>query len=343
MAKILFYSIDRLTYAIPLPAAFFEMLWKPRLITLNYHVVSDASLPHIRHMYQYKNVKSFNSDLLYLKKNYRVVSYKEVVDGTAFDNDAARIPVLITFDDSFVECYSVVAPILKEFELPAVFFLITDLIDNRKIYRKHLISVLIEKILALPLQKRHQLINTCSPKKIKNFGQFKKWLFSLKADDDSLIDSLGEHLSVDVSAFLREQQPYLTQSMVRELVRAGHTIGAHSCSHPHFKTLSQEKIKKEILDSVQLVREWTGQVKVPFSFPFNGDGVDREFLRRLGQNSALELFFDSKDFNPDAEFVFNRIWTDSMPLRDGHTNLPHLLRVAYLKRIFYTLIHLFSI
>jgi peptidoglycan/xylan/chitin deacetylase (PgdA/CDA1 family) len=324
---------ENLVHLMPVPLTAFEALHRPRLITLNYHLVSDQSLAHIRHIYSYKSTRDFNADLKFLSQRYRFVSYPQVVDGTAFAGAKERVPVLITFDDSLVECHSVVAPILAEWGVSAVFFLVTGLINNHRFYSKHLASLLLEKVYGLGEAERTTFVQSMAPAGVRDLHRFKKWLLSQGEQGSPLLEKMCVQLDVDVAVFLQRQKPYLDFSMVQDLARRGHTIGAHSCSHARLGRLAPADVRAEILNSIDAIRQWTGQASVPFAFPFNGTGVDRDLLRQLRRDDAkVGLFFDSKDLNPDADFVFNRVWTDHAPRKSGSSNLSHLLRVAHLKR-----------
>ena len=54
----------------------------------------------------------------------------------------------------------------------------------------------------------------------------------------------------------------------KEIVARGHEIGMHSVSHPDFTRLSEEQIRKELLDNQKMIRDTTGFEANLFRPPF---------------------------------------------------------------------------
>jgi peptidoglycan/xylan/chitin deacetylase (PgdA/CDA1 family) len=138
-------------------------------------------------------------------------------------------------------------------------------------------------------------------------------------------------LGIDCKAYLEDNKPYLTQGQVKELMRSGFKIGAHTRRHPFLVDLAAEEMEAEIVGSCNEVRDITGDDEVPFAFPFSGVGVERAYLEYLRQkHPVIGPVFDSGGIAVDASFVFNRVTADS-PLSNGagRTNIPDLLHRAY--------------
>lgn len=95
--------------------------------------------------------------------------------------------------------------------------------------------------------------------------------------------------------------------------------------------LSLPEQEREIVGSTSIVRELTGAKEIPFAFPFSGDGVSREFLRDLRKKfPTVGLFFDLGGIRPDADFIVNRIWCESLLLSPSQrSKMPVILRNAY--------------
>jgi peptidoglycan/xylan/chitin deacetylase (PgdA/CDA1 family) len=81
---------------------------KSRIIFLTFHDI----LP--------EHEKEFESKMFFLKKKTNVISIDDYYSGRF---DSKRINTVITFDDGYKSWLHFVAPILKKFELPAVFFI----------------------------------------------------------------------------------------------------------------------------------------------------------------------------------------------------------------------------
>lgn len=98
----------------------------------------------------------------------------------------------------------------------------------------------------------------------------------------------------------QKSDAYMTWDQVRELARAGVTIGNHTVSHPHLPALSAERIRREILEAQARFVAELGQAPTLFAYPYGeastvAVGIVRElgFKAAFGQHSgALHMTSD---------------------------------------------------
>src|SRR5690606_23514350 len=98
-------------------------------------------LPHIGHLYPYKNETQFVKDLLYLKNNFEAIHPDELLNYIVKNNNLPKNKFLLSFDDGFKEVHSVVAPILKQHQLPALIFINPKFIDNGELFYRNKLSL----------------------------------------------------------------------------------------------------------------------------------------------------------------------------------------------------------
>src|SRR5579863_5314166 len=132
-----------------LPLPLWRSLFPKSAVGICYHIVSDRPVTHVRH-YPVLDAATFQADLLYLQRTFGFVSYDEVVQRRRGAGRVRDNAVIVTFDDGFAECASVVAPILRRFGAGGVFFVITDLIDNEVVFRETEASLCIDTICRRP-------------------------------------------------------------------------------------------------------------------------------------------------------------------------------------------------
>ncbi len=92
---------------------------------LNYHQINDSA-----HNALTVTTTQFEAQMKYLAKNgYHTITPSELAD--ALENNAAlpEKPVLITFDDGYLDNYNNAFPILKRYNMKATIFLITDYVS----------------------------------------------------------------------------------------------------------------------------------------------------------------------------------------------------------------------
>jgi peptidoglycan/xylan/chitin deacetylase (PgdA/CDA1 family) len=304
------------------------------ILGLCYHTVSAEKLPHIQHLYPYKTPEMFEADLIYLAKNFNLITYAELVGHVWGGRRLKPKSVILTFDDGLAECYSVVRPLLLKYGVPCVFFVPTGYIDNRSLFSDHKVSICMELVASLEhshLTDVLELINTSFDKSFSSRPELQGWLRSLTTSEHSLVEHLCTLLNLDQQIFLTERTPYMTLDEIKCLSADGFTIGAHSVDHRNQGTRTQLEIEHDIADSCWTIRTLTGNVTVPYAFPFSADGVSRDLLRSLYMRyDHLGLFFDTHGIRRESNFLISRMSGDHL---DGSarnkSNLPYLMAKAF--------------
>ena len=302
------------------------------VIGLFYHMVSDRAVPHTVHLYPHRDIKLFEEDLIYIKENYEVLSFTDLIARRIPAGRGGKPAVFLSFDDGFSECYSLVRPLLLKYGVPCIFFITTNFIDNAHMYYRNKVSLCIDRIKALDTAERQeQLINISDRYEVQlgKDGAFVRWIKSIT--DDGLIDEMCLILDIDIGSYLSEQKPYMSAEEINKLASDGFTIGAHSQRHQKLGRLSQKEIEIEIVGSCDLIGDITGTDYVPFSFPNTATGINRDYLNQiLQEHSSIGLLFDAKGIEQDREFIYNRIWVESPKLNAGGSeSLQHVIKTAY--------------
>ncbi|MCE5287540.1 MAG: polysaccharide deacetylase family protein [Pelosinus sp.] len=97
---------------------------------LNYHQVNDEG-----HTALTLSSYAFDAQMAFLKKaGYTAITPTQLCDYLENNASLPANPVLITFDDGYVDNYQVAYPILQKYGLTATIFLISDFVDTYKSY-----------------------------------------------------------------------------------------------------------------------------------------------------------------------------------------------------------------
>lgn len=254
-----------------------------------YHTVSNHHLPHISHLYQLKNEQQFRADLDYLCRYFKPITLQELVDIKTTQKKIEKPVFHLTFDDGLSEVNSVVAPILEEKGIPATIFVNTGFVDNKDLFFRYKISLLIEQIITtehLPKQFLQVLSDTISTKEkaIKKLLQF-------NYQDQEKIERMAFSLEVSFQDFLKNETPYLTTDEIQKLKQKGFTFGAHSVDHPWFKTLSFEDQQYQIRESMEYVNTHFNSHLHSFSFPFSDEGISTSLFNWLYEEQKCTISF----------------------------------------------------
>jgi peptidoglycan/xylan/chitin deacetylase (PgdA/CDA1 family) len=201
------------------------------------------------------------------------------------------------------EVYDVIAPILREKGVPAIFFLNASTIDNRQLMWRHKISLLVERSQQQPGRVPPGL-------NVRPGESLCARLKALRFADEHIVDDVAKFFELDFDEYLSSARPYLTTGQVLELARDGFEFGAHSASHPYFNELAVEDQRDQISRSVKFIRA-LGLPCRYFAFPFHDHGVPASVFRYM-EDLDLVLSFGTSEGRVDSVgFSFQRFALDA--------------------------------
>ncbi|MGV0955793.1 polysaccharide deacetylase family protein [Empedobacter falsenii] len=222
-----------------------------------YHTVSDKRLIHIDQLYPLKSVDQFQRELDFFQKNYINISMIELIDLYKKNGSIPQENYFhLSFDDGLKESYSIIAPILKERNLDATFFINPNFIDNQEIFYRYKVAFILENIID---------------------DNLKKELLNYSIHDLKKIDELINEQEIK----LNEAEIYLNEAEIKALIHQGFTIGAHSMNHPYYRDISFEQQLLETNESLDFIQQKFNLDYRVFSFPFTDNGVSKNFFNTI--------------------------------------------------------------
>ena len=255
-----------------------------RIIFPFYHTVSDEYLPHLSHVYPYRNLAQFEADLETLLKVYQAVSIEDYMAGSY--GSGRKAPMVLSFDDGLTGCHQFIAPLLKEKGVPAIFFLNNDFIDNNGLFYRYLASLLIEHI-----GKDHLLLNKAaryldtSPEKVS------KIILTPGSSQASMMGELARELEFDEKAYLRDFPVYMTSGQIRDLLDWGFHLGAHGSDHSAFFEKDEDDIRKQVQQSMKDLLQRFQVHPACFAFPFSSDGIPERIIEQILDEGIVRFLF----------------------------------------------------
>lgn len=256
-----------------------------------HHLVSNEKVAHIAHLYPYKNEQQFITDLDYLLKHFSPINVPEVLDCIKENRPFPNNSFLITFDDGLSEIYNVVAPILEKKGITAIFFINSAFIDNKKLFYRFKISLLIDELLKNESQK--DKIELYAQVLKCDAGSVKKIIEKLKGiqqTNENTLDRIASQIGFSYESYLDTVQPFLSSLQIRSLLDKGFYIGGHSVSHPYYPSLSLEGQIKQTVDSLLFLKEKFEVKNRLFAFPHSDKEITQSFFEKI-KNEEVELFF----------------------------------------------------
>ena len=298
-----------------------------KLVLPFYHAISDIPPAHIRHLYRVKSQREFNEDLEQILKYYEPASPAIFKEGRA-SRYAGKPAFVLSFDDGFSEVAEIIVPLLEKKGINAIFFLNNNFIDNRELFYRCKVSLLIDGLYSLKISRAtlKELASMMSLVK-QDRESVETGLRSLKFRDQDLIDRQAELLGIDFNAYLQEKRPYLEDRQIRSLLGKGFYVGAHSHQHSWFPHMTPGEQLEEITDSVEDIRNAYNLDYNYFSFPFTDTGIGQEVFSGLysGAEPKLDASFGTSGLKDEENFPhFQRI-----PLEKSALPAEQYLRTEY--------------
>lgn len=262
-----------------------------------YHLVGNEKRDHIKYLYQYKNIEQFKSDVDLLSSNYVPLSIEQILKGTISNNT-----FLFTFDDGLSEIYTTIYPILKEKKITAIFFVNPDFVDNNKIMHKHRLSILLSC-----LEKNNFDQNILDQvARVLNFtysdvSSFKTQVLALTWESEALISSVFNLLHFDETKYASEYNIYITKAQIQEMMDHGFYFGGHSMSHRPLLELSFQEQKREIIDSVEWIKNNFEVTYSLFAFPFRDKGISKQLIDELFAYDPDLILFGNSGIKKDID------------------------------------------
>jgi peptidoglycan/xylan/chitin deacetylase (PgdA/CDA1 family) len=227
--------------------------YKSSLRVLAYHTVENPSI--------------FEKQLQYLQKKFNIISISELQEFFMGKGQLPKNPLLITFDDGDISVFQNAFPLIQKYQVPAVVFIITRLIDSNKTFWCRWV----EKVF-----KQNG----------KSYAEARKEVNRLKRVSEAERRGYLQNLP-NVSS------DQLTSHKLGKLIENGIFIGNHTHTHPMINNCTEEQISEEMQKTRQFFQNYGLEGYSVFAYPNgNWDDKSEKILRKNGIKMAF--LFDHK-------------------------------------------------
>lgn len=319
-----------------IPLSILDYFFGHKIIGIEYHLCSNKKLAHIVHLFRYKSNDELETDLLWLKKHYSIVSLHDYIQNNSRKNRREKI---LTFDDGYTELLTDVLPILEKHDIPAVFFMSTDFTLKSKTFYRNIISLIIDKIKSLDDKSQEIFFKAIND--LYYFSEnidsqtFSVLIKRIKHSEQEIIEKLSRLLKITTESY------FLNKEQIMELNKHPLiTIGAHSLDHRDFEFCSEDEIKQQIVESSEEIQKVTRSEIVPFAFPFSSESVSRKLLEKVqNQKSKIFPFFGECSFKSNDEIVLKRFQGEKLT-KNNH--IKQIIKEEYIFHLKYTIQNIFN-
>ena len=248
---------------------------RPRIVVLCYHrVIEQGGVISP----QCVSPKLFEAHVRYLTQHNLVMTLQDVNAYRCQNKTLTQDAVVFTFDDGYEDNYTHAAPILEKYCATGCFFVSSAPILEHQPYWIDQLSVLLDA-----WSKENSPPLSCLKHKLDEQTQKMMEAFLIQAQSDLKAaaktvfgyannlrveqrDDLIQTLALPIKS--RPKTPDLMSvDQLKELVKRGHVIGAHTVTHPKLSLLKKEAVQKEVVDGIQALRRHVACIDF-FAYPF---------------------------------------------------------------------------
>lgn len=208
----------------------------------------------------------FHAQITYLKKHLPILSAAELSDLVINGKQAPDNAVAITFDDGYADVYTVALPILKKLNVPAMVFVSTGAVDEKR-------SIWTNRVYYFFSKTRKTQVSLTLPDgtltgaRWRNPLELRRGILQIMsrikqqpADDvPKILSILASALGVDRNLDPWQEMPMLSWDQIRALHTSKLvTIAAHTVDHPILARCTVDRQRREIERSRSRIEDEIG-------------------------------------------------------------------------------------
>lgn len=282
------------------------------------------------------DISLFRQQIEFFKENFNVVRMEDVIEAAEGRSSLPKNPVLLTFDDGYIDNFTYALPILEEhglqgsFFIPGKTFATHQLLDVNKIHYI-LASADITKLIADVFERmdHYRGIQFDYPSNDELFEQYaaanrfdiKETVFVKRMLQAVLPEPVRNRISSDlfekyvgVSEERLAYELYMTEDQIRTLKRHGMFIGVHGYDHYWLGKLSKEKMQDDISNALEVMDAFIDPNHWVMNYPYGDYNQDTlDFIRKRGACLGLTTAVRIANLCTDSQYELPRLDCNDFP------------------------------
>lgn len=264
-----------------------------RLAVLGYHRVGDPSCTPWDPDLITATAAQFDRHIQYLKRHHGIVGAEEalhLLTGRRTGRRGGAPPVLLTFDDGYLDNYTTAFPVLRSHGVTGLFFLVVDHLRGVRVPWWDAIAWMCQRARGQASvgegAAREGSLGGARAEAAAIIARYK----SLDADDaQALLDALPSRLGVTPPTDAREL--FLSVDQAREMMRGGMSVGAHTCTHPVLSRVGLDVQRRELCDGKAWLESALGRPVVTLAYPVGSPDAFTEVTMREARQAGYVACF----------------------------------------------------
>jgi peptidoglycan/xylan/chitin deacetylase (PgdA/CDA1 family) len=214
-----------------------------------------------------QSCRVFEDHIRTLAQQYTPVTLDQVSQFASEGGSLPRRAVAVTFDDGFADNYECALPILRRYGVPATFYIMVNAVESGDLPWYCRLNFALRTTARPewldPEQNQTYKLSTVQDREAAFHRACEIGASKVGSAQQQFVRSVEDSLGVQPCT----SHLMMTWEQVRGLKKAGHTIGAHTLSHPNLAHVSRDEAHAEIAGSKQQLEKAIGDTVDHFSYP----------------------------------------------------------------------------
>lgn len=295
----------------------------------NYHRIGDEDKSLFDPNVYSCTAELFEQHVEFYNQAFTVISIEQLIEKIAKDEPIDKKYVVITFDDGYIDNYSVAFPILKKHSTPAAFYIATEYLDELHIPWWDEIAWLVRhsKVNTIQLKSWNKAVDISTGTIVE---KVRSVLRVVKQEQErTMEDKIAELVVVcqcNMPDDLRNTPLFINWEQAKEMSDNGMHIGSHTLSHNILSHLSAEDQAHEITHSKAKIEAFLKKEVTSLAYPVGGKSAFTQTTQMLAKEANYKLAFSFipgviHSFSQDERYQFRRL-----PV-DGNCNIKQLKNI----------------
>ena len=277
---------------------------RPGLVVLTYHRIAEPGADPFYDPVISATPEAFRAEIAWLRRHVRVLALDELLAMLESGSPWREPTALITFDDGYRDNFEAAAPILREHDVPATFFLPTAFLEAPRLPWWDQVACAIKqtRVPSLRLERSPDggtppisIDLESMPRSAAIMTIIRAFLDDTIADERWFLDHLFTRAEVAVDGESLARALFTSWDQVRALAGAASTltIGSHGHSHQRLAGLDEASQRRELTESKGILETRLGREVAALAYPYGWPGCYTARTKALAAEAGYRLAFAS--------------------------------------------------
>lgn len=281
----------------------------------------------------------FEKQLQFFNKNFHVIAMEDVIDSIDNGRGLPEKSILLTFDDGYIDNYTVAMPLLKKYGMQGSFFIpgktFTEnvLLDVNKVHfvlasadnPKELVDdiyILLDEARKIPeykdllsnndLYAQYGIANRFDCADVVFCKRILQTAIPEKLRNEMSSKLFAKYVDLFETNFAREL--YMNRDQIKCMKDNGMFIGLHGYDHYWLGNLKEDEIKHDVDKALNVMSEFIDKNAWVMNYPYGSYNQDViEYIKRKGCVLGLTTIVNKAELSIENRFTLQRFDCNDFP------------------------------